>query len=232
MKRVIVKSLALFFAALAAYSGYRIWDIGKNYRAEAEIHGLVMAYRPQPAAESANRSVTELREKYPDVAGWLTIPNTNIDYPFVQYKDNAFYLRRDLNGDDAAAGTLFMDCRCKEDFSSQNTIIYGHHMKNGSMFGALKAFAESEFFAANPRGAIYLPLETLTLEIFAYLVVKATDEEIYGMEPGENYLAYVKKNARQYRKIDLKSTDRIVSLSTCAYEFDGARMVLLAVIVK
>jgi len=219
--------LALLFATLLCYSAYRVWDIGKDYSAEAEMHKLVLEYKPQPA-ESVNQSVIDLREQYPDVAGWLTVPNTNIDYPFVRYKDNDFYLRRDLNGGDAMAGTLFIDYRCEGDFTSRNTIIYGHNMKNGSMFGTLKAFAENDFFAANTSGAIYLPRETLALAFFAYLVVDHADREIYSVDTGEGYLAYVEKNARQYRDIGLAEGDRLVTLSTCSYEFNNARMVLLA----
>ena len=101
-------------------------------------------------------------------------------------------------------------------------------MKNGSMFGTLKAFADRQFFEANTHGTIFLPRETLTLEFFAYLVVKSTDEEIYSIDPGESYFEHIKRCARQYRDIGLSREDKIVTLSTCAYEFDDARMVLLA----
>jgi len=222
--------LALLFAALLCYSAYRVWGISRDYRAEAEMHGLVMEYKPRPEGY-ANQGVIDLMEKYPDVAGWLTVPNTNIDYPFVWYRDNDFYLRRDLNGGDATAGTLFMDYRCKADFTSQNTVIYGHHMKNGSMFGTLKTFAEDGFFADNTRGDIYLPHGTLALEFFACLVVNHTDEIIYSENLDENYLTYVKRNARQYRDAGLLDADRVVTLSTCSYEFNNARMVLLAKVI-
>jgi len=230
VKKNVLRLLALLFAALLCYSTYRVWCINKDYRAEAEIHGQVLEYRPRPE-DPVNQSVIDLQEKYPDVVGWLTVPNTSIDYPFVWYKDNDYYLRRNLDGEDATAGTLFMDCRCQADFTSPNTIIYGHHMKNGSMFGTLKAFADGDFFAANPRGAVYLPRETLVLEFFAYLVVNHTDQEIYGVGLSESYLAYVKRNARQYRDIGLADGDRIATLSTCSYEFNDARMVLLARVV-
>jgi sortase B len=212
-----------------AYSGWQVWTAYGDYRAEAEMHGAVMEYKPEPAdGEPVNQSVIDLQAEYPDAVGWLTVPGTKIDYPFVQSKDNDYYLRRDLDGNHAMAGTLFMDYRCEKDFTSRNTIIYGHHMKNGSMFGTLKYFAGKEFFDANRHGAIYLPNETLALEFFAYMVVKSTDTKIYSIEPGKNYLDYVRQNARQVRDIGLADGDKIVSLSTCSYEFDNARMVLLA----
>jgi len=228
VKKIFLSALALCFAALMAYSGRQLWAAGGDYRAEANLHGSVMGYKPAPSNdETINQSVIDLRAEYPDAVGWLAVPGTKIDYPFVQSKDNDTYLRRDLNGEHATAGTLFMDCRCAPDFMSQNSIIYGHHMKNGSMFGTLKAFADKNFFETHRVGTVHLPRETLTLEFFAYMVVRSTDAEIYSPEPGESFPAYIRQNARLYRDIGLTDRDRVVTLSTCSYEFDGARMVLL-----
>jgi len=206
-----------------AYSGWQVWKIAGDYRAEAEMHSAVMEFKPEPE-QIVNQSVIDLQAKYPDVAGWITVPGTNIDYPFVWHEDINYYLRRDLNGNHAQAGTLFMDCRNEPDFSSRNTIIYGHNMRHGSMFGTLKAFADTEFFEANRHGTIFLPHETLALEFFAYMVIRSTDQQIYG----ELDLDYVEQNARQYRDIGLTGEDRIVTLSTCSYEFNDARIILLA----
>ena len=225
--KTLQRLLIAIFAAVLVLSAIRLLRVAGDYRAEAEMHGAVMEHRPRED-DPANQGVIDLRAKYPDAIGWLAVPGTKIDYPFVQSKDNDYYLRRDLNGDYAPAGTLFLDYRCAPDFTSRNTIIYGHHMKNGSMFGTLKAFADQGFFDANRRGTVRLPYETLALEFFAYLVVQSDDGTIYSPAPGEDYLGYVKRNARNYRDIDLTNGDRVVTLSTCAYEFDGARMVLLA----
>jgi sortase B len=229
--KVLRLVFALCFAAVIAYSGYRIWLIQADYKKEADMHGAVMEYKPDPASdETINQNVIGLQAKYPGAVGWLTVPNTNIDYPFVQSKDNDYYLRRDLNGDYAVAGTVFMDYRCEKNFVSQNTILYGHHMKNGSMFGTLKSFNDKAFFDANRYGIICLPHDTLTLEFFAYMVITpATEKEIYNPALSDTYFDYVRQNARYYRDIGLDG-GRIVTLSTCAYEFDNARMVLLAVI--
>ena len=218
--------MALALTALMVYSGYRLWLIQADYKEEAAMHDAVIAYKPQDN-EVVNQSVIGLQAKYPDAVGWLTVPGTKIDYPIVQAVDNDTYLRRDLNGEYALAGTLFMDCRC-DILTSPNAIIYGHHMKNGSMFGTIKAFADKTFFDSNTHGTVYLPHETLTLEFFAYLVVKSTDEKIYSADIGEGYFEYVRQNARQYRDIGLTGEDRLITLSTCSYEFNDARMVLLA----
>ena len=229
MKKNMLRLLAVCLAAVMVYSGYRVWKAYGDYRAEAKAHHAVLEYKPDPRdGEIANQSIIDLQAQYPDVIGWLTVPGTKIDYPFVRSRDNDDYLRRDLNGEYAPAGTLFMDCRCAPDLSSRNTIIYGHNMRNGSMFGTLKAFADKDFFEANPSGAIYLPHDTLALEFFAYMVVKNTDETVYSADCDGNYFEYIERSARNYRDIGLAGGDKIVTLSTCSYEFNNARMALLA----
>jgi len=227
-KTALCCALVLIFLAVIAYSGYRIAGIQADYRQEAAMRREVIAYRPEPMPDTVNQSVIDLQAEYPDVAGWVSVPNTGIDYPFVWYRDNDYYLRRDLNGDHAMAGTIFMDFRCNKDFTSRNTVLYGHHMKNGSMFGTLKAFGDESFFNENGHGTIYLPQETLTLTFFAYMVINpGIEKEIYNASLSDTYFDYVKQNARHYRDVELTESDRIVTLSTCAYEFDNARMVLL-----
>ena len=244
MKKPIFVILLLCFAAVIAYSGYRIWLIQDDYNREKQIRDIAMVYKPNvgidlgdiqnmesQAEYIVNLSIVDLREAHPDAIGWITIPNTNIDYPFVQSGDNDYYLHRDINGDRAAVGSIFMEHNCSSDFSSPNTIIYGHHMKNESMFGTLKYFNDKTFFEQNEHGFIYLPYENLKLEFFAYMVVSPNDREIYSVELSDTYFDYVKQNARYYRELGLAEGDKIVTISTCAYEFDNARMVLLARVV-
>jgi len=106
-----------------------------------------------------------------------------------------------------------MDYRCNKDFTSPKTIIYGHHMKNESMFGTLKLFNGKSFFDENKYGFVYLSRDTLTLEFFAYMVVNPNDQEIYSAGLSGTYFDYVKQNARNYRDVGLTEADRIVTLS-------------------
>jgi sortase B len=162
-----------------------------------------------------------------DVAGWLTVPNTNIDYPFVAAEDNQYYVERDIYENQAKAGSIFIDYLCAPDFSGFNTILYGHNMKNRSMFGDLRLFADESFLASSPAGTVLLKGETYTLEFFAFMVVRANDPVIFHPAPDQTfYFDYVKENARVYR--EPMSRQQVVTLSTCSYEFDGARMVVLA----
>ncbi|MCL2775294.1 MAG: class B sortase [Oscillospiraceae bacterium] len=190
----------------------------------------------QPEKSTVNQSIIDLQDNVnKDIVGWINIPNTHIDYPFVISKDDNDYLRRDLHGNYALSGTVFMDYRCSKDFTDFNTIIYGHNMKNNSMFGDLTLFADEGFFNSNRTGTIFLADRVYTLEFFAYMTVNANDKIIYNTaytpEQRGEYFEYVKKAARNYIDIDNINNANILTLSTCSYQFDGARAVLLAAII-
>jgi len=187
---------------------------------------------PTPTPEPiVNDGILELQAQNPDAVGWLTIPHTAIDYPFVRGSDNLTYLDTRFDGKKVSGGSIFMDCWNERDFSDFLTILYGHNLQSGRMFASLKRFAKKKFFDANPYGTILLANASYTLEFFAYMVVAADDAVIYRLTadadfPAE-FFAYVQANAKRYRELDLSPSERIVCLSTCGREFRGARTVLL-----
>jgi len=237
MKKIIYGLLSAGLIAVFLISWYNVLQIQSRYEAEASIHEEVMAFKPEVPEKWDSRDhslvmtkkIPGLQKKYKDAIGWITIPGAGIDHPFVQSSDNDFYLRRDIRGKTAYAGTVFMDYRNNKDFSDCNTILYGHHMKNGSMFGSLKKFSDKSFFKANRTGTIILADKVYTLDLFAYMVVQSNDGMIYNKTADDPliYMDAIKEKARQYRDVEFTQEDRIVTLSTCAYEFNGARMVLM-----
>lgn len=234
-KRILLDCLILLFIGIIIFSGYKIWKITEVYRDEEKVHNKTLEYRPYEQSDvtddtgDENPTVSELMAKYPDAVGWLRVPGTMVDYPIVHYSDNDWYLTHDIDGNYAASGSIFMDYRCERNFTSQNTIIYGHHMLNESVFGTLEYFNDEAFFTENRSAFIYLPDKTLELEIFAYTVLNPdTEKEIYNVRLSGTYFDYIRENARYYRDIGINENDRIVTLSTCAYEFDNARMVLIS----
>ena len=205
---------------------------------DSDVGNVAVPEQEEPESEPESEPVSQINqgiidmqnEVNPDIKGWLTIPNTQIDYPFVIAADNDYYLRRNIYGKKATAGSLFIDYRNSPDFTDFNTVIYGHNMRNLSMFGELKLFANMDFFLENTTGVIFLEDKTLTLEIFAYMIVKANDSVIYDIYPGHNqFYDYVSANAGNYREPSARG--QVVTLSTCSYQSDSARAVLLATIV-
>jgi len=254
ISRVIRGILALVLVAVIAFSVYKILGIKHDYDQANKIQDEMLVYKPKPPEPTphmpdtpppsvhetptpvpfVNYDILEARENVnSDIVGWLTIPGTNIDYLFVWFGDNDFYLYRDLHKNRAAAGSIFMEARNSTDFTDFNTILYGHHMKNGSMFHNLDRFAKNDFFETHLTGTVFLADKTFTLRIFAYIVTRADDAVLYAtqLDPRkglDEHLAYIRNKARQYRDIDITETDRILTLSTCGYEFDEARVLILA----
>lgn len=160
--------------------------------------------------------------------GW-SFPGTIINYPVAQGKDNNEFLRTLLDGTHHRFGTLFIDYRNEKDFSDENTIIYGHNIKAGDMFSILKNYREQSYYDEHPYFLLYTPEKTYILEIFAGKVVDANNAIPMTFETKEEYQEYlnhlVEKSTFQ-SDVTVTSDDRIVTLYTCASDFDDARYVL------
>lgn len=176
-----------------------------------------------------------LQGVYPDVKGWITIPDTNIDYPVLQSEETEpeYYLKHNYRGEWDANGSLFLQWNC-EVSESQNLIVYGHNMNSGAMFGHLDRFTASDYW----RQHRYLYFQTLhgTSEYEIVSVMKA-DLSIFPFQQvdfaGEGSL---KEYVRQAKGLGLFETRELCNVSapvltlvTCAYEWEEARTVLVAV---
>ncbi len=121
---------------------------------------------PQTEAETEPPYVSpidfeELARINPDIVAWIQIPGTNIDYPVVQGDDNDAYLHRDFEGEESAAGTIFLDFESQSDMRGYNNIMYGHHMRNGSMFRDIVYYKDEDYFKEHQYFEIYTPQETI-----------------------------------------------------------------------
>ena len=257
IKRILFTVIVCILLTVIGYSGLQLLEIHQNTVQEAEMHNRLMQYRPEllpllsaapapafgsevlpesalgtPSAPNINQSIVDLQTAHPGAVGWLTIPNTQIDYPFAQGKDNGTFLHMDLDQRWSAAGTIFMDFRNSRNFSDFNTILFGHHMRSGSMFGTLQQFNSQTFFDANRTGTIFLADKTYEITFIAFAVIAPDDAVIYDpmIETDADavaFLDHVRRIARYYRDVGATMDDRFVTLSTCNYEFDDARMVLI-----
>ena len=177
-----------------------------------------------------------LYDKYEDYRGWIKIDNTNINYPIVQGKDNSFYLDKDINKNYLSSGSIFMNY-LNHGFNDENTVLFGHHMRNKTMFAQLKKYKEKEFFYGN--NDIVIEVENgkvLKYKVFSAYVTDSKDNYINtNFDDKDQYKEFLEdiKNKSQYKSdIDVNENDKIITLSTCSYEFNDARMVVHGKLLK
>ncbi|MGN0353859.1 MAG: class B sortase [Muricoprocola sp.] len=155
-----------------------------------------------------------------DIIGWLEMEAVDtINYPVVQGVDNEYYLHRTFQKTDNFAGSIFLDCVNKSTFVQRNSILYGHNMKNGSMFGSLKQYRDRETFEKSPYFWIYTPNRIYKYEIFACAEVDkfGPDYQISfrDREDFEEFIDRAKAQSLYDTGVDVKYSDTIVTLSTC-----------------
>ncbi len=174
----------------------------------------------------------KLIEVNPDVVAWIQFDTPEeINYPVVQGPDNAKYLRTTIEGKSNTAGTIFMDANNQKDFSDKNTFIYGHDMKNGSMFGKLSEYKDKEFYDQNPYFYIYTPDgNEIQYKIFAICTVEDfSSSYTYYYEDDEQYLSYLNhiRGIADYDTGVAPTADsQIVSLSTCVRGASRQRLLI------
>lgn len=171
-----------------------------------------------------------LRKINGDIIGWLYGAGTSINYPVVQSSDNEDYLHTDIYGKYLYSGTLFADFRCGAVGSDQIHIIYGHTMKNGSMFGKLNRYKKQSYYEEHPVLYYLTPDQDYRIDLFAGLVIESTSEfyspNFRSPEDFEAILKKIRAKSTFSSKVTVTSDDHIVMLSSCDYTFNDARYVV------
>lgn len=248
--RKIIKIINIVLIAVFVIAAFNIgkiyYDYNKAENTYNEIRDKYIASNdeqstPEPTTSNENQptKVAEppiaidfdsLLNRNKDVIGWLYCSNTVINYPVVQGKNNDQYLRRDLDGNYLVSGTLFADYRNGTLDEDANYIIYGHNMKNGTMFSILAEYKQQSYFDQHPVMYYLTPDGNYKLELFAGLVVKR-DDKIYNPKLDEEAFTELLNDYRAKSTfkadVELEYNDTIVTLSTCSYEFDNARYIVI-----
>jgi len=171
-----------------------------------------------------------------DVVGWIKIPDTSIDYPVLQADDNEYYLDKDIYRNKNKAGSIFMDYRVKLDGSDKHIIIYGHHMRDGTMFKDLMKYKDRDFFYNNNIIQFDTLYREMEWEVFSVYVTEASFNYIKTQfntpSEYEHFLTTIKNKSLFPAEVVLTANDEILTLSTCTYEYDDARFVVHARRVK
>lgn len=215
--RVIINIILIL---VIIYSGFNIYLKLNKYNQDTKISAQLQK------KENKKEDLSKINK---DFKFWLSVDNTNINYPVVQSKDNSYYLDKDFYGKKSISGTLFMDYRNKS-LDDQNVIVYGHNMKNKTMFNNLNKFKDDDFFKENNRIKITMDEKEFLYEVFsAYIVESDYDYLKTSFNSKSDYQKYIDaitSKSLHESNIKVSSNDKIVTLSTCTYEFDDARMVI------
>ena len=174
-----------------------------------------------------------LKAENKDIIAWIYCENTSINYPIVQGYDNEYYVRRLLNGKYNIAGTIFMDYRNDSEFMDSNTIIYGHNMKDDTMFASLLNYKNQNYYEEHKIMYLFTEKKSYKLELFAGYTLSA-NSKIYNLPAASNSILEIAENAKKKSTfksdVEIKQDDHIVTLSTCSYDYDEARYVVMGVL--
>ena len=234
-KIVRVISLIVLIASLCVLAVYIICDL-RDAKTEDDIKGL----------KGNDVKVPEVLDEYAglyaensDTIGWLKIDGMTIDYVVMQAPDEINkYLRHDFYGKDSTRGCLFVDEYC-DIFNSDNIIIYGHNMKDGSMFGTLDSYADESFYAEHKIIRFDTIYEKHSYEVVAAIStsIPAKDEDVFRYyeytssndeETFLDYADFIEKNKLYDTGVEINPGDKLLTLSTCAYHTTDGRFVVVA----
>ncbi|MFB5764093.1 class B sortase [Paenibacillus medicaginis] len=240
-KPIVQKGIWLLWAAVFLFAACKLTaytaDYYMNRRILAEAsriyHQETVASVPDSSETEQNKPVSDGKARpqfqpllviNQDIVGWLTIDGTAVDYPILQAEDNEFYLSRNYRKEQTRAGSIFMDFRNRIDGTDQNTVIYGHRMKDNSMFGSLKKYLDKDYFKAHPVIYYDTLYGSYDLEIFSVYRTTADVNYIRTSFNSEfDYAEFIEQSQQrsEYETgVHVNTTDRIVTLSTCDYVLD------------
>ena len=179
-----------------------------------------------------------------DLVGWVKIPNSTIDMQVVQAGDNQTYLKTDFYGNYSRYGCPYMDYRNDPKYLNQNTIIYGHHMSDGLVFADLKKYKTIDGFKESPIMEFDTLYRSYKFKIYAVMITNSKEEDDngyifnytvpdFGSEANfTSYIAAVDERKLYTTGVDIQPDDKLLTLSTCTYEFSDARLVIIGRMVR
>lgn len=231
--RTFVKIFMVICGITLIYSSYEIvnWYLSNKKNAEIKkelTDAIIINESPNSDENNSNISTNEydidfkaLKEKNPDTVAFLKVFGTNIEYIVVKGKDNSYYLKHNYNKEWNVSGWIFSDYHNKFDGNDKNIVIYGHNTQDGSMFGTLNNVITEEWYKNEDNYKIILVTERGNFTYQVFSVYKTDPEEYYintNFNDREEYVEFldtIKSRTLYNFNIDLDSTDKILTLSSC-----------------
>lgn len=248
-KKTVLNILIVLLLAVMAFCAVKITRELAEYRKGEQTYASLEQYTRPPESrphsigtESAEEpsddfltvDFTALQQLNPQITAWIYGADGAISYPVPQAQDNDYYLHHLYDRSYNTAGCPFLDYRNSPDYTDFNSIIYGHYMKNGTMFAALSKYKKQAFYDQYPTMQLLTPTGSYTLRLFAgYVSDLEQDSWRLHFDTAEQRTAWLDTlRSRSCFVSDVVPTaeDRIVTLSTCSYEFENARFVAYAIL--
>ena len=239
----------VFIAAFLVLLGTMIYLINyfvEGWNAQDQISSAAEVWEDENSMTKNENGIfigfEKLKEQNSDIRAWMKIEGTNINNPVYQAKNNDFYIDHDMEKRSSRYGALFIDkdARIGKESNSQNVVIYGHHMKDGTMFGPLKKYTDISFYKQHPIidfTTLYREGKYKVFAVFITNTIEAHDNgEVFNYRKNnfadeEHFLEFiddVKKRSIINTGVEVLGDDEIITLSTCTYEFEEARLVVMA----
>lgn len=236
--RKLVRTAA-WLAALAAlcFAAFRLYDYFSESKDGSDSVDRLREIAVSEGAEGAPIKVDfyALQSENPDIVAWLYCEDTPINYPIVQAEDNSYYLHRLTDESYNANGTLFLDYRCAGDFTDFKSIVYGHRMKSKAMFGTLPQYARQEYYEEHPVMYLLTPQGDYKVLLAAGFMTSADSEDYDPADDSDTAQAFIDAamSASIFKSdVECSVNDSLLCLSTCSYEYENARLMIMGKLVR
>lgn len=249
MRKIINIILVAIIIVCLSIIGYKYYNYNKDDKLNSEIQDLQPVINE--ASDSDNNSSgendgqdqskggnyvnsaneEELKSINSDYKMWIQIENTNINYPVVQGSDNDYYLKHNFRKESNISGTVFVESANDID-NDKNIILYGHNMRNGTMFNNITNYKEESFFNEDNKISIIMNNTLYEYEVFSVYVKNVSEVNLaIGFASEDEFINYAYNEAEEslYKKdVDFSAEDNLITLVTCSYEFTDARTIVVA----
>lgn len=249
MRKIINIILVAIIIVCLSIIGYKYYNYNKDDKLNSEIQDLQPVINEasdldnnssgendgQDQSKEGNyvnsANEEELKSINSDYKMWIQIENTNINYPVVQGSDNDYYLKHNFRKESNISGTVFVESANDID-NDKNIILYGHNMRNGTMFNNITNYKEESFFNEDNKISIIMNNTLYEYEVFSVYVKNVSEVNLaIGFASEDEFINYAYNEADEslYKKeVDFSAEDNLITLVTCSYEFTDARTIVVA----